>query len=171
MTFDVNKHSKFGHKFHPRVRTSSHYFKFPFMRRARAPSPPPCGRAPRWPLRERGGEGRRGKEEATKREEERGGRVKKRHCKARWWDGLRNFSLFAFFLLKVARNVEIKILIALVRSSVIRLDCDYKTKYAYGSNQTNLTQLHLLTHHINLYCQKFYPQLLIGNAHSLFFCG
>ena len=53
--------------------------------------------------------------------------------------------------------------------SVVLLEGDYKTKYAYGPSRTDLTQLPFLTYYIDLYRQKFRPQLLMGNAHDFFF--
>ena len=53
--------------------------------------------------------------------------------------------------------------------SVVLLEGDYKTKYAYGPSRTDLTQLPFLTYYIELYRQKFRPQLLMGNAHDFFF--
>lgn len=54
-------------------------------------------------------------------------------------------------------------------SSVVLLEGDYKTKYAYGPSRTDLTALPSLTYYIELYQQKVRPQLLMGNAHDFFF--
>ena len=54
-------------------------------------------------------------------------------------------------------------------SSVVLIEGDYKTKYAYGATRTDLTALPSLTYYIELYQQKFKPQLLMGNAHDFFF--
>ena len=54
-------------------------------------------------------------------------------------------------------------------SSVVLLEGDYKTKYAYGRSRTDLTALPSLMYYIKLYQQKFRPQLLKGNAHDFFF--
>ena len=53
--------------------------------------------------------------------------------------------------------------------SVVLLEGDYKTKYAYGPSRTNLTALPFLTYYIELYRQKFMSQLLMGNPHDFFF--
>ena len=52
--------------------------------------------------------------------------------------------------------------------SVVLLEGDYKTKYAYSPSRTDLTALPFLTYYIELYRQKLRPQLLMGNAHELF---
>ena len=41
--------------------------------------------------------------------------------------------------------------------SVVLLEGDYKTKYAYGPSRTDLTALPSLTYYIELYRQKFRP--------------
>ena len=46
--------------------------------------------------------------------------------------------------------------------SLVLVEGDYKSKYAYGPSRTNLTALPLLTYCIELYRQKFWPQLLVG---------
>ena len=53
--------------------------------------------------------------------------------------------------------------------SVVLLEGDYKSKYAYGPSRTDLMALPLLTYCIELYRQKFRPQLLVGNVHDFFF--
>ena len=52
--------------------------------------------------------------------------------------------------------------------SVVLLEGDYKTKYAYSPSRTDLTAPPFLTYYIELYRQKFRPQLLMGNALELF---
>ena len=44
-----------------------------------------------------------------------------------------------------------------------------KRNYNTGRNRTELPELPFFTYYLKLYCQKFRPKLIMGNAHDCFF--